>query len=120
MVHQRLFVGGVPCASSPAFLFVPNPNVTLDRSPPSDPVCEGESTAEEIRENPGLGAGELELMPEEGPGLAFADIKDCICGAGSVMNPVSTACCAPFPSFFFLVFSVLPFDNVGASKNSAA
>lgn len=117
-INQRRFGGGVPWASSPAFLLVPKPNVTFDLSPPSAPVCEGESTADDILENPGLGAGEPE---PDGTGLALADaIKDCICGAGSVMNPLSAAICAPFPSFFFFAFSVFPFESGWASKNSAA
>lgn len=74
--HLR-FGGGGLSASSPAFLFVPKPNATLDRSfGPGVPPCEGESTADdEILENPGRGAGDAELLlgpideKPEGPGL---------------------------------------------------
>jgi hypothetical protein len=63
-IHLR-FGGGWLKASSPAFLFVPNPIVTLERSlGPWVPPCDGESTADEILENPALpdGAGDAELL----------------------------------------------------------
>jgi hypothetical protein len=62
--HLR-FCGGWLKDSSPAFLFAPNPIVTFERSlGPGVPPCDGESTADEILENPGLtdGTGDAELL----------------------------------------------------------
>lgn len=55
------------------------------------PPWEGVSTAaEEIREKPGLGAGDPDAlcMKLDGPGLSPLT-SDCSCGAGTVMKPGS-------------------------------
>ena len=64
-MHYLRFCGGGLKTSSLAFLFVPNPNVTFERSlGPGVPPCEGESAADEILENPGFidGIGDTELL----------------------------------------------------------
>src|ERR1700683_2672406 len=112
--HYRLFGGGDPCASSPAFRLVPNPNATLFRSAGTGVLpCEDESTADEILENLDLaavGAGEpvsgLGMRDEkpDGPGLMLSKVAfACDWGAGSVMKPVESAAwaLALAGSFFF-------------------
>lgn len=67
---HRFLGGGEPIASSPAFLFRPNPNATFGRSAGAGVLpCEDDSmTVDVIRENPALGAGEPAAE-------AFADIE---------------------------------------------
>lgn len=58
----------------------------------------------------------------EGTGLGAVPLADPN-GAGRVMKPVLSGACEPDfkPAFFLLfVFSVLPFDKGGGSKNSDA
>jgi hypothetical protein len=122
--NYRLFGGGDPCASSPAFRFVPNPNATLFRSLGAGvPPCEVDSAADDILENLDLaavGAGEpasgLGIRDEkpDGPGLMLSKFAfACDCGAGRVMKPVESRAWAfaLAGSFFFDFFSALFFDN---------
>lgn len=117
--HYRLFGGGESACSPAAFLFAPSPITSFVRSDgtgvPSFDDGAGSATLA-MREKPGRGAGEPVLVAT-GAGLPF-----CVVGAGSVMNPLASSCgvddFAAF--FFFLVFSVLPFDSGCASRNSAA
>lgn len=133
--NYRLLAGGVPRHSSVAFLFAPKPNATLVRSPETGVAvcdCEGESTADDIRENPGfaLGPGDPDVGPmdekREGVGLTPLPAKPSTegCGGGKVMKLVESGiwdALALAASFFLLLFfSVLPLDNGGGSKNSEA
>ena len=120
MDHRR-FEGGVSSPSSFAFLFVPNPNATLARSPalpftgvPVLDRSDGSTTCEKLDFIIVLGPGESRADP--GPGLSP--------NSGMVgITPVKSPAAPPFPfvtSFFFLFFSVFPLDSVGGSRNSDA
>lgn len=98
-IHQRLFGGGVPSAISPAFLF-PSPITSLPLSfaPATGVPSLGLSvstSAEEILENPGLGAGDPlfppaiagEAEPESGVEVGMKLEP----GAGRVMKPVESS-----------------------------
>jgi hypothetical protein len=87
----RLLGGGVPSASSPIFLFVPNPKTTFVRSLGTEGPLEGPSTSDAIFENPrfvvGVGNPLLAIgVSVDGPGLSVCGIG---CAAGRVMKPVS-------------------------------
>lgn len=119
-----LFGGGVPLASSPAFLFEENPNATLERSPATGvPLPEAVSDITLILENPGRGAGEPVSVPgREGAGLVPVLSLNEACGAGTVMKPLSIVLFVGLLASFFLffTFSVLPLERGCASRNSAA
>ena len=95
---HRLFGGGVPSAASPAFLF-PSPitNLPLSIAPATGVPSLGLSVstnADEILENPGLGAGDPLLPPAWSAGEAVPDKDPELkfdAGAGRVMNPVESS-----------------------------
>lgn len=109
--------------SSVAFRLAPKPMLNLLLSPGTGvPPWEDVSTAvEDIREKPGLGAGDPDALgvKTDGPGLPPL-ASGCTCGTGRVRKPASCLAKAFFPSRFFFVFSVLPLASGWASKNSAA
>jgi len=93
-----LFGGGESSCSFPAFLFAPNPNATFVL--PSSPFESGDpaplppslfsTTVDEIRANPGRGAGEaLAGVDDDEPvGVIPSPPSTCWVPAGRVMNPL--------------------------------
>jgi hypothetical protein len=109
---------------SSAFLFIPNPNATFDLSEPAPPDADvgvptplaGSDTCEKLGRII-VGAGEFEFR-ESGPGLMLEYSRP---GVKLPPSRLESNPSLPFALFFFAFFlSVLPFESVGGSRNSAA